>query len=1209
MLAAISQESEDVRGEHGVGKPRVCSRVRRSRSCEAGAARGSKFRCDPPPPQDRFRIDRRKGTQLAGRFTAAVMVLLLAAASATVPIRSQPAAAQASSARSLVVAWGGSLSDVGTAASLVAAGEGVAVVYAQSPQSLGLESAALVAQVAPGRVLLVGGTAVLAPSIDEELRGLVDGIAIERLAGSTRIETAALAAERVLGTQETVVLANGWSLPDVGAAASAVASGTADAVLYASRDGLGADTRRVLSDRRPSAVLIAGGPAALSNSVAAEAANAAGTDPRRLGGATRVETAASIARQAFEAGAEVAVIANGWSLDDVGIAASLAAGLGDAAVLYAATADELGAATRDALAGRPLSRSFIVGLPAMVSTPTFARISQTVPATRIVDAVHAARTVLNLAGAPEGLNVIESRTVGPAGATIEGGGVRVVVPESAVSDGTEVRIREQPGQISTTWSVLEVVEVDSTEPVDRPITVSWDVSELSESELDSLLLLRWDDSLGEWVSGYVDYEIRDGRLIAETDRWSLLALARKAYESLKCAAEVLVQDPRCVAEAVVEHVDPRYLSNFLQSGRELLGRGVDRPQCKPEGQPHWVRAAGNPEEDSDLGRLSAFRLCYQKKGGDGLTLRAAANGVLSYYAYADASQDWGDVWSDPSLDEDLPSIVSIVHSAAHKLLSNDDRVFVPALKTAEVGIERPDDVGLHTATFEGRLEPANFLADLSVFVVSAIPFEKIDPRLAEAIELLFKCGRPQLRAAWKLIFGSDPWITKSKQALQAIADLITKCGEKILEALAKRAEKSYGKGTKAAASIPDTGLMQQRLASANKYLKIAEGGGYVIELAARLSQDATTWQIKANGKGIPRLERPQVTVDSGAGWVSAEWSVRDSNSRIDRWEVSFSGEGHRLFRDPSKTSLRWTDLAAGTYTLRVRAGNEVGWSDWRLVIVKVSSAQASSYVSVSSGANHACALRVDGRAVCWGEDTVGKLDAPDDIFTAISAGGDDTCGILTSGAIKCWGRDGRAWTDALEGTFTAVSVGIHYGCGIRTSGEVHCWGRGHRGHVPEGKFTAISAYLWTTCGLRIDGRVTCWGENGIGQRDNPPGEFTQVSMGGIHGCGLRKTGMIECWPGGRPQGGWFGRTEVPQGEYISVSAGDHHTCAIRTDHRVVCWGNERDGASAPPGNARFASISASADRIDGFTCGIRTDGRLQCWGNDNRLELLGDPPS
>ena len=255
----------------------------------------------------------------------------------------------------LVLANGGSLADVGVAAGLVAAGVVDALVVADSPASLGEGAAGVVSSVLPSGVLVVGGQAAVSDEVVAQLRVLLPGVVVERLWGATRVGTAAVAARRVLGAggdDVRVALASGWSLADVGAAASLVAAGGADAVLYGGRDGLGDETAQLLGDYRPQRIELVGGPAALSEQVRAEAVAAAGAQASslRLWGATRIETAARVARVAAGDCVAAAVIANGWSQPDVGAAAALAAAWGNSVVLYARSATDLGDAARQAIA-------------------------------------------------------------------------------------------------------------------------------------------------------------------------------------------------------------------------------------------------------------------------------------------------------------------------------------------------------------------------------------------------------------------------------------------------------------------------------------------------------------------------------------------------------------------------------------------------------------------------------------------------------------------------------------------------------------------------------------------------------------------------------------------------------------------------------------------------------------------------------------------
>lgn len=55
------------------------------------------------------------------------------------------------------------------------------------------------------------------------------------------------------------------------------------------------------------------------------------------------------------------------------------------------------------------------------------------------------------------------------------------------------------------------------------------------------------------------------------------------------------------------------------------------------------------------------------------------------------------------------------------------------------------------------------------------------------------------------------------------------------------------------------------------------------------------------------------------------------------------------------------------------------------------------------GSYHACALREDGTALCWGDDTFGQLDVPGGTFRSVAAGDWFTCGARDDATVDCWG--------------------------------------------------------------------------------------------------------------------------------------------------------------------------------------------------------------
>ena len=195
-------------------------------------------------------------------------------------------------------------------------------------------------------MVIVGGTAVVPESVRERLGVLVAGVEVERLAGADRVETAALVAGRVLGGRldATVVLAYGWSPADVGVAASFVAGGGADAVLYVQQGSLGDAAAGSVRGRRrwprwsPSAALRCCRMRCFRLGLTRRVCR------RRVVWAVRRVSTPLRARPRAAGGdcTDTVVVANGWVDADVGVAASLAAALEHSGVLYAESADVLG---------------------------------------------------------------------------------------------------------------------------------------------------------------------------------------------------------------------------------------------------------------------------------------------------------------------------------------------------------------------------------------------------------------------------------------------------------------------------------------------------------------------------------------------------------------------------------------------------------------------------------------------------------------------------------------------------------------------------------------------------------------------------------------------------------------------------------------------------------------------------------------------------
>jgi hypothetical protein len=103
---------------------------------------------------------------------------------------------------------------------------------------------------------------------------------------------------------------------------------------------------------------------------------------------------------------------------------------------------------------------------------------------------------------------------------------------------------------------------------------------------------------------------------------------------------------------------------------------------------------------------------------------------------------------------------------------------------------------------------------------------------------------------------------------------------------------------------------------------------------------------------------------------------------------------------------------------------------------------SSLIVRPEPGSQHACGLRADGMAVCWGTSSNGSTIPHLGPYVHLESHVDTTCGLRANGTSTCWGTYG-----GMVGDLTLFDVGYAFGCGIDSARHMQCWGSNASGQA------------------------------------------------------------------------------------------------------------------------------------------------------------------
>jgi hypothetical protein len=267
--------------------------------------------------------------------------------------------------------------------------------------------------------------------------------------------------------------------------------------------------------------------------------------------------------------------------------------------------------------------------------------------------------------------------------------------------------------------------------------------------------------------------------------------------------------------------------------------------------------------------------------------------------------------------------------------------------------------------------------------------------------------------------------------------------------------------------------------------------------------------------------------------------------------------------------------------------------------------------SVTAEDRSACAVRGDGTALCWGENSYGQLPVTPDPVLCREYGASLGCNRNAT-AVPLAGVQ-EILLHAFPRTVVVDRAGaLFLGCPVDHD-HPGCTPLLHRvdGLPPVAKLVAAQgAYSAALCALGMTGEVHCLGRGPDTADGAIVASRVPVQIGGIDDavdvalasdelCALRRGGSITCW------GDRFAARRLPP--VVSLAP----PCALTSEGRVWCWGengngemglgyrNDRGRARDPaqalpvPGLNWIKAVSSS---MDGTTCALSASGEVSCWG-------------
>lgn len=287
----------------------------------------------------------------------------------------------------------------------------------------------------------------------------------------------------------------------------------------------------------------------------------------------------------------------------------------------------------------------------------------------------------------------------------------------------------------------------------------------------------------------------------------------------------------------------------------------------------------------------------------------------------------------------------------------------------------------------------------------------------------------------------------------------------------------------------------------------------------------------------------------------------------------------------------------------------------------------------SLGDEHACALKIDGTAVCWGANDKGQLGNnsttnspspvdvvmtnPTRLFEKLYSNKDMNCGVESSNDVYCWGSNefGKIGISSEDDTillptkvsniFSKLSIGENSFCGLEADGEIACAGSNSHGQIARTKDSDDDG---------VDDQLEFSNPQDVSMSNfSIDNKFIDIAVGENHACALSAGGKVYCFGDnsqnqcGKPNGSEFDEVTLThwydEFQFTSIFAKNNKTCGFVGNGDAYCWG---DGDFEPTLfylgfrlDTTFKEISIGTNH----SCGLTFSGDVYCWGDNSKGQL------